>query len=47
MSGLAYLGIAYLITWVVIAAYLFSIMKRQKTLERRLEEDEKTDSGRL
>lgn len=47
MSGLAYLGIAYLITWLVIVAYLFSIMKRQKALERRLEDGEKTDSGGL
>jgi len=46
MSGLEYLGIAYLVTWLVISAYLFSLMRRQKALERRLDDQEKNDSGK-
>lgn len=37
MDGLGFLGLAFIVVWVGLAGYLFSVSRRQKTLERRLE----------
>lgn len=37
MDGLAYLGIAYALAWLAIGGYLTSIVRRQRTLEKKLE----------
>ena len=36
MEGTLYLFAAFSITWVIIFIYIFSISKRQKTLERQI-----------
>jgi len=38
MSGLGYLGIAYVVVWLGIVAFLFAVTRRQRTLEKRLDE---------
>lgn len=38
MDSLGFLGLAYGIAWVIIAAYLLRLARRQKAIERRLEE---------
>jgi CcmD family protein len=38
MDGLGFLGIAFLALWLVIAAYLLRVTRKQRALERRLEE---------
>jgi CcmD family protein len=37
VDNLGFLGIAYGLVWLAIAAYLFSIVRRQRALERRME----------
>lgn len=37
-GGLGYLGIGYAIVWIVLFGYVLSIQRRQKELERRIEE---------
>ena len=37
MDNLGFLGIAYGIVWIAIAAYLFWILRRQRALERRMD----------
>ena len=36
MSGLGYLAVAYLLTGAAFGAYLLSLARRQRALERRL-----------
>ena len=36
MSGLAYLGVAYLAVWAGIAGYLVRLGRRQRAVEQRL-----------
>lgn len=38
MSNLAFLGIAYVIVWAAIVAYLVLLARRQRALERRIEQ---------
>lgn len=38
MDNLGSLGVAYAIVWLAISAYLLSIARRQKALEKKLEE---------
>lgn len=38
MSKLAYLGMAYAVVWIAIAGYLVSIARRQRALEKKMEE---------
>lgn len=38
MDGLGYLGLAYALVWVGIALFLFSVTRRQRSLEKRVEE---------
>ncbi|MBI4620130.1 MAG: CcmD family protein [Desulfobacterales bacterium] len=37
MAGTLYLFAAFSITWFIIFIYIFSISRRQKTLEREIE----------
>ncbi|MEW6616470.1 MAG: CcmD family protein [Thermodesulfobacteriota bacterium] len=37
MTGTLYLFAAFSITWLIIFLYIFSISRRQKTLEREIE----------
>ncbi|MEX2587780.1 MAG: CcmD family protein [Actinomycetota bacterium] len=37
MDSLGFLGLAYIVVWIGLAGYLFSVARRQKALERRLE----------
>ncbi len=39
--GLAYLGVGYALAFLGILAYLFSISRRQRSLEKRIEELDK------
>jgi CcmD family protein len=43
MDNLGFLGIAYAFVWLALGAYLLSIMRRQKSLERRIEDLKKRD----
>lgn len=36
-SKLLFLGIGFSLVWIAIAGYLFSLSRRQKALEKRLE----------
>ncbi|MGH2772696.1 MAG: CcmD family protein [Actinomycetota bacterium] len=36
-SKLLYLGIGFSLVWVAIAAYLFSLSRRQRSLEERMD----------
>lgn len=38
MDNLAFLGIAYGLAWVVISAYLIGILRRQRLIEKKLDE---------
>lgn len=38
MSALGYLGVGYALVWLVLAAYLFSIARRQKALQARIDD---------
>ncbi len=38
MDGLGYLGLAFVLVWVGIALFLFSVSRRQRALEKRIEE---------
>ena len=38
MSETAWLFVAFMVVWVALGAYLFSISARQKKVDRRLEE---------
>jgi CcmD family protein len=40
---LAYLGVAYLVIWAGIAGYLVHLARRQRAVERRLNELEGPD----
>ncbi|MGQ0680113.1 MAG: CcmD family protein [Actinomycetota bacterium] len=42
MSSLNFLGLAFVLVWFGIVAYLFSVTRRQKGLEKRLEELRRT-----
>ncbi|KAF0120835.1 MAG: hypothetical protein FD151_1501 [bacterium] len=42
MAGTLYLFAAFGITWLIIFIYIFSISRRQKTLERQIEKISKT-----
>lgn len=42
MSDLGFLGVAYVLVWLGIVVFLFSVTKRQKALEKRVEELRKT-----
>jgi CcmD family protein len=39
--GLAYLGVGYALAFLGILAYLFSISRRQRSLEKRIKELDK------
>jgi CcmD family protein len=43
MDNLGFLGIAYAIVWIALAAYLFSIVRRQRSLEKRMDELQRRD----
>ncbi|HEX2180514.1 MAG TPA: CcmD family protein [Actinomycetota bacterium] len=38
MDGLGYLGLAFVLVWVGITLFLFSVSRRQRALEKRIEE---------
>lgn len=38
MNGLNFLGIGFLLVWFGIVAFLFTVTRRQKALEQRVEE---------
>lgn len=38
MDGLGFLGVAYVVVWLGIVGFLFVVTRRQKALEKRLEE---------
>lgn len=38
MEGLGFLGLAYGLVWLGIALFLFSVSRRQRDLEKRVEE---------
>lgn len=38
MSETAWLFVAFMVVWVALGAYLYSIAARQKKVDRRLEE---------
>jgi CcmD family protein len=38
MTHLNYLGIAYAVVWIGISAYLLSLARRQRALEKRLKD---------
>jgi CcmD family protein len=42
---LAYLGVAYTAIWAGIAGYLVHLARRQRAVERRLDELETPDQG--
>jgi len=42
---LAYLGVAYTAVWAGIAGYLVHLARRQRAVERRLDELERPDQG--
>lgn len=37
MDGLGFLGLAYIVVWLGLAGYLFSVSRRQRALEKRLD----------
>jgi CcmD family protein len=48
VDGLGFLGVAYVAVWLGIVAFLFAITRRQKALEKRLEELRRTiDRGEV
>ena len=38
MDGLQFLGLAFVLVWVGIVLFLFSVTRRQRALEKRIEE---------
>ena len=38
MSGLGYLFAAYMVIWLLLFGYMFSIGKRQKALEKEIKQ---------
>lgn len=38
MDDLGFLGVAYALAWIVIAAYLLSLVRRQRSIERKIEQ---------
>ena len=42
MDDLGYLGVAYVLVWIGIVVFLFSVTRRQKALEKRVEELRRT-----
>jgi CcmD family protein len=42
---LAYLGVAYIVIWAGIAGYLLRLGRRQRAVERRLDELQQPDGG--
>ncbi|HLF70284.1 MAG TPA: CcmD family protein [Actinomycetota bacterium] len=38
MSGLGYLGLAYAVLWLGLGGYLWSLARRQRSLEKRIDE---------
>jgi CcmD family protein len=38
LDSLGFLGLAFVVVWLGIAAYLLAITRRQRALEQRLEE---------
>jgi CcmD family protein len=44
LDNLGFLGLAFLLVWVGIVAYLLTVTRRQRALERRLEELEKRNN---
>ena len=48
MEGLGFLGVAYVAVWLGIVAFLFAVTRRQKALEKRMEELRRTiDPGQV
>jgi CcmD family protein len=48
MDGLSFLGVAYTLVWLGIVAFLLSVARRQKALEKRIEElRRRIDSGQV
>jgi CcmD family protein len=46
MDDLGFLGVAFLLVWFGIVVFLFSVTRRQKALEKRVEELRKvTNNG--
>jgi CcmD family protein len=41
VDDLGFLGVAYLLVWSGIVVFLFSVTRRQKALEKRVEELQK------
>lgn len=49
MDGLGFLGLAYGLVWLGIALFLFSVSRRQRSLEKRIDElraSEKKDASK-
>lgn len=44
MNNLGFLAVAYAVIWVGLALYLLSITRRQRALDRRLDELSNTSS---
>lgn len=45
MDGLIYLGLAYIVLWVGVCGFLFSVARRQRALEQRIEELSPAEKG--
>jgi len=43
VSDTAWLFVAFMVVWVALGAYLFSIAARQKRVDQRLEELDRAD----
>ncbi|CAN5779830.1 hypothetical protein BH23ACT12_BH23ACT12_08610 [soil metagenome] len=49
MDGLGFLGLAYLLVFAAIVMFLFSVSRRQRELEKRIDDlraSEKTDASK-
>lgn len=49
MDGLGFLGLAYLLVFAAIAMFLFSVSRRQRALEKRIDDlraSEKKDASK-
>jgi CcmD family protein len=38
LDGLGFLGLAFVLVWVGIVLFLFTVSRRQRALEKRIEE---------
>ena len=38
MDGLAFLGVAYIVVWLGFVAFLLAVTRRQKALEKRMDD---------